>query len=254
MTIPNNHIIDLTDITFLIPVRIDSDQRNNNLSILLNLLNRDFETNVIVLEADKKQLYVPPKEIKNLKYFFIHDEDEIFYRTRYINQMIAMSSTPYIAVWDTDAIAAPGQIADAVTALRNQVAVMAFPFDGRFYEVSGTLYNLFCITLKFEALLNNLNLMPLRYGYNMVGGAFMVNREKYITAGMENEIFYGWGDEDNERVKRMEVLGLPIYRAQGPLFHLWHQRGQNSWFANRETEIRNKREFLKTCSRKMVNF
>src|ERR1035437_3218194 len=117
MTTQNKHIIDLTDITFLIPVRVDSDERNNNLSILLNLLNRDFETNIIILEADKEQLYRPAEEIKNLSYHFVYDEDEIFYRTHYINQMIAMSSTPYIAVWDTDAIAAPSQIADAVKAM-----------------------------------------------------------------------------------------------------------------------------------------
>jgi len=247
----NNTRIDLSDVTFLIPVRIDSDQRSNNLSVLINILNRDFATNIIVLEADKTSLFHPSKELKNLNYRFIFDEDEIFYRTLYINQMIAMSNTPYIAVWDTDAIAAPGQIVDAVTALRNHIAIMAFPFDGRFYEVSGPLYNLFCNTLKHEALLNNLAVMHLRYGYYMVGGAFMVNREKYIASGMENENFYGWGEEDNERVKRMEVLNLAIYRAQGPMFHLWHPRGQNSWFANKVIEIRNRQEFLKTCAYKV---
>src|ERR1035437_7470632 len=109
----NNHIIDLSDVTFLIPLRIDSDHRKNNLAVLLGLLNRDFKTNIIVLEADKTQLYHPSQEIKNLAYHFIYDEDEIFYRTRYINKMIAISSTPYIAVWDADAIAIPCQVADA---------------------------------------------------------------------------------------------------------------------------------------------
>jgi predicted glycosyltransferase involved in capsule biosynthesis len=66
---------------------------------------------------------------------------------------------------------------------------------------------------------------------------------------MENENFYGWGVEDDERVKRMEVLGFSINRVQGPMFHLWHPRGKNSWYASKEAELRNSQEFLNTCKR-----
>ena len=85
------------------------------------------------------------------------------------------------------------------------------------------------------------------HGPHSVGGAFLVNRKVYLEAGGENECFYGWGPEDAERVKRMEVLGLPVCRANGSLFHLYHPRGKNSWYQNKEIEKRNRLEFLKVC-------
>ena len=50
----------------------------------------------------------------------------------------------------------------------------------------------------------------LAHGPNSVGGAFLVNKNVYIKYGGENQHFYGWGPEDAERCKRMEILGLPI--------------------------------------------
>ena len=29
-----------------------------------------------------------------------------------------------------------------------------------------------------------------------VGGAVFAQTEKYLQAGMENEVFYGWGEQD----------------------------------------------------------
>ena len=54
------------------------------------------------------------------------------------------------------------------------------------------------------------------------GGAFFVNRSVYVQAGGENEHFYGWGPEDLERVKRMEILGYSVTRIKGDLYHLYH--------------------------------
>jgi predicted glycosyltransferase involved in capsule biosynthesis len=66
------------------------------------------------------------------------------------------------------------------------------------------------------------------YGVNAVGGAFFVNRSKYIEAGLENENFYGWGLEDGERFVRWNKLGYKVQRVNGVLFHLSHERGLNS--------------------------
>jgi len=62
--------------------------------------------------------------------------------------------------------------------------------------------------------------------------------------------FMAGGPEDVDRVKRMEVLNLPVYFSDGPLFHLWLPRGKTSWYANRSIEIKNRREFIETCKRK----
>ena len=70
----------------------------------------------------------------------------------------------------------------------------------------------------------------------------------HLQSGGENEHFYGWGPEDAERVKRMKILGLPVYRASGPLFHLYHPRKENSWYGSADIELKNRQEFLTVCS------
>jgi hypothetical protein len=62
----------------------------------------------------------------------------------------------------------------------------------------------------------------------------------------ENENFYGWGAEDEERVKRWEILGLKLKRVHGPVFHFEHP-GNNSWFASKELEMKNRNELINVC-------
>ena len=50
-----------------------------------------------------------------------------------------------------------------------------------------------------------------------------------------------------ERVKRMEILGLPVSRASGVLYHLFHYRYENSRFYSSRLEEESRKEFLKVC-------
>ena len=75
----------------------------------------------------------------------------------------------------------------------------------------------------------------------------MVRRDLYLEAGGENEFFYGWGLEDQERIRRLFILGLPVTRVKGPLFHLFHPRKGNSRYKDDEAESKSRQEFLKVC-------
>ncbi|WP_286083774.1 galactosyltransferase-related protein, partial [Parabacteroides goldsteinii] len=83
---------------------------------------------------------------------------------------------------------------------------------------------------------------------NSVGGAFLVRKDIYVESGGENEFFYGWGMEDQERVRRLFILGWPVTRVDGPLFHLYHPRNENSRYKNDKVENESRKEFLKVCS------
>jgi len=74
-----------------------------------------------------------------------------------------------------------------------------------------------------------------------------VNKERYLTAGGENENFYGWGPEDTERRERISNLRLKISRVAGCSYHLHHPRGVNSYFSSRERAIESLREYFKIC-------
>lgn len=238
---------DLIDVTFLVPLRIDSSERKENADTLIKYTFRNFNTSFIVLEADATRKFYPENEPKGFRYKFIEDTNEVFHRTKWINWLISMAKTPYVAVWDTDAIAPPEQVIEAVEKLRTGEAVMSFPYDGRFYSCDRVSCDLFKRLLDIEILMKRIPVMQLMHGYHSVGGAYLVNKERYINSGGENENFYGWGPEDAERVKRMETLNLPICYSIGVLFHLWHPTGKNSWFAYTETERHNRREFLRIC-------
>jgi predicted glycosyltransferase involved in capsule biosynthesis len=158
-----------------------------------------------------------------------------------------MAETPFVGVWDTDAIAPTEQILGALEKLRNNDTVMSFPYNGQFYSTDRISCDLFKHFLNIEILLKRISVMNLMHGYHSVGGAFLVNKAGYLKAGGENESFYGWGPEDTERVKRLEIKGLKIHYQPGVMFHLNHPIGRNSWFADSNVERNNRRELQKTC-------
>jgi hypothetical protein len=239
--------IDLTDFTFLMPLRIDSEKRRENADTTISYILRNFDTPVIVVEGDGSRKYYPDFQTEKFHYEFIEDKNVFFHKTKYINRLIESASTRFIAVWDADVIAPPYQILESVMVLRKGEVFMSVPYDGRVYVCENSLSDLFRSIPNTEILLKLATCLSLMYGYCSTGGAFMADRERYLEAGGENENFLGWGPEDFERVKRMEILHQTVHFGKGPLFHLWHPRGRTSWYADKETEIRNRRELIKTC-------
>lgn len=235
--------IDLTDVTFLIPVRVDSKERLENINWVIEFIKNHFNTAIIVLEADKSELVQNPLIDRKL---FIKDHDPVFHRTKFLNKMIRKSTTNLIAVWDADVLVDYKQILEAVAILRQEMTEVVFPYDGYFYKVPQVIINIYREKKDFNVLTKNQGKFLLYYWQHFVGGAFMVNRKAYIESGMENESFYGWGPEDEERVKRWEILGYRLKRVQGPMFHFDHPR-KNSWFASKEQEIQNRKELIKIC-------
>ncbi len=236
--------IDLTDVSFLIPVRIDSPERSENLGLTLQFLDSSFNTNVLVLEADTREQANVPETVRKK---FSKDDDPVFHRTRYLNRMTREAKTPYLAIWDADVIGVPSQLEDGVTLLRKNEADMVFPYNNYFYSVSAFFKELYVSNhRRLDILIQAKEYMGRMHGDWSVGGGFLVSRKAYLEAGMENENFYGWGPEDAERAVRWDTLGYRVKRVDGPLFHLYHPR--KSWFDNEKTEIQNRKEFLKVCA------
>lgn len=236
-------------VAFIIPLRVDSEERARNLDFLLDKLSSFENTEIWILEADKYPHYFLKRKYTNLHYIFQVDYDPIFYRTKYLNLLLSKTSCNIVGIWDVDVFVPERQIKDTIEKIASGKVVMGFPYDGQFFMLSPEKTDMFIKTESLDNLMSDLNKQYLIHGSHSVGGAFLVNRDIYLRAGGENENFYGWGLEDLERVKRMEILGLPIYRAKGALFHLFHPRKENSWFANKNVELKNRLEFLKVCGK-----
>lgn len=239
---------DLSDFTFLLPVRIDSKERAQNVNTVINYLSGNFETSFIVVEGDTEKKFEENGQLSPIKYEFHQDNNVFFHKTRYINHLISLAETKYVAVWDTDVITAPAQIINSCSIIRDREAGMCIPYDGRVFVCDNSLSTVFRSKPDIAILEKLTTSLPFMYGYHSTGGAFMVNKEEYLAAGGENENFYGWGPEDVDRVKRMEVMGIPVHFAGGPMFHLWHPRGITSRYADKNTEKLNRKEFIKTCA------
>ncbi len=141
-----------------------------------------------------------------LSYEFHKDINQFFHKTRYINELLRIAETKYVAVWDTDVIASPVQILESANTIRDGKSGMSIPYDGRVFVCDYSL-SAFVRSNPYIHILERLSAsLPLMYGYHSTGGAIMINRIEYLEIGGENENFYGWGPEDVDRVKRMEIM------------------------------------------------
>lgn len=233
-------------VTFVIPLRVDSSERSANLDAVLQQLSHKKQTSILILEADTESRYVLKQAYPNVKYLFVEDSDTVFHRTKYLNRLLREADTELVGIWDTDVVLSDIQIDRALQDICEGKAVMSYPYDGRFYFCSAeesTIYR--------QGYLSELGLKQANSDSycitNSVGGAFLVRKTLYLEAGGENEAFYGWGLEDKERIRRLFILGLPVTRVEGPLFHLYHPRNENSRYRDEEAENRSRLEFLKVC-------
>ncbi|MDH6533772.1 glycosyltransferase [Parabacteroides sp. 52] len=233
-------------VTFIIPVRIDSEERLQNLSVVVDYLSVIDKSRIIILEGDGKSRITEKNSARNIQYYFIEDPGKVFHRTQYINLLLQMVETPIVGVWDTDVILPVEQIESSIREIKEGKAAISFPYDGRFYDVSPPISQSFREERSMKLLEEAEREMTLKlsFGTYSVGGAFLVKKEVYLNCGGENEAFYGWGAEDMERVKRMEAFGHPIHRTEGALFHLSHPR-VNSHYIDKNTQLKSLQELIK---------
>lgn len=241
--------IDLQDLTFVIPIRIDCIERLENIFFTIDYLSSCFSTNVIVLEADKENNGIVYDAIRDrVKYVFVEDLDPVFYRTKYLNILSNMVNTDYIAVWDTDVIVHPIQLYSSVLGLRENNYDFVFPYDGRFFDTGISHRIRFFESRNIDYLIENKDGMLLPYTSTACGGGFLARLSDYLDSGGENENFYGWGQEDGERVARWKILEKRVRRTQGPMFHLYHPRGKNSNYFSEDHKIYQISEFDRISS------
>lgn len=234
-------------LSIVIPIRIDSVERKENLDSILSYLLDVSMASVIILEADEERRYFYHRDTDRVKHIFIEDKDPIFHRTYYLNVLIRMAETNIVGVWDTDVFLRKSQIDMAIYEILNGIT-LCYPYDGRFAFLNEeeSKYSRRNILSFIQQIKSKKQYSLMRHP--SVGGAFIVNKERYLLVGGENENFYGWSPEDVERNKRLEILGEPISRVSGILYHLYHPRGINSMIENDVQYRNNMKELLNICS------
>jgi predicted glycosyltransferase involved in capsule biosynthesis len=231
-------MIDFKDVTFIIPIRFDSEDRKKNFKITIGFLEKNFYTNIIVMESDTESNEDFVKSVsEKIEYVFEKNDNSLFHRTKMLNVMTKMSKTNIVVNYDIDVLFKPEQYLAAKFALKTGVD-FAFPYSGKFYDIKPTY---------FENIKNgDFDLVDLSdctlFNPNSLGGAIFFNKDAYAKIGLENENFISWGYEDWERIRRIEKFGYKIFRTDGVLYHLTHSRGENSGVTNKMYSS-NKSEF-----------
>lgn len=221
----------LKDVSFLIPIKIDSEDRLKNLYATTAYIDKYFETQIFVFEVDHRQQVDVSRLPQGTRYIFEKTDNDRLFRTRINNEMIKIADTSIVALYDADVIIPLKQILQAVKMLRKGPFKIVSPYDGRFFEVDILLKEMF---IKFQ---DDDFLKANRYKGGLAsmrsyGGCIFIDKECYKKAGMENQNLTSWGPDDLERVKRMQILGNRTIRVQGCLYHLHHERKMDSGYQN----------------------
>ncbi|MEN9917667.1 MAG: hypothetical protein RL662_103, partial [Bacteroidota bacterium] len=192
--------IDLTDVTFLILVRLDSIQRLENLVTITDRLIYYFKTNIIVREADGYNNLILKSTLNGkIQYQFVEDKDPVLHKTKHFNQLLMLANTPFVSVWDVDIIPEKNTILECMDYLRNKKADITYPYNGVCYDLSEIIRSFYLKKKDVRILYRHKSKMELLHPYALVGGAVIMNKKKYIEAGGENEKHYGWGNDDFDR-------------------------------------------------------
>lgn len=215
--------IDLTDVTFTIPVAYDHPDRKQNMDLGVCLLQRSFNTNIIVGEALKRQFEYFKEWCAYL--FFDHST---FHRTAMLNDMARCSNTAIIANWDADMVMSPIQLWEAVERIRKG-ADMVYPYDGRFARVNRDTWFGELEKALDPGIMAGVEFQGMRAGdAASVGGAILFNKKRFFEGGGENENYISYGPEDRERFFRFKKLGFRVERVPGVIYHLDHWKGPDS--------------------------
>ena len=231
-------MIDLKSCTFIIPVRIESEDRIRNIITVLCYLLDNFDAKVILKEVDQEPIFEEElllqiteyvgDSIKNLTHVFEQSNDPVFYRMQILNEMIDMADTSVIANYDGDVLFKPETYVNSVKMIEDGYDIV-YPYGFGEYQkqvfaddelVSEFLSN----DCDFSILDSKSRMYDAQYGHVQ-----FLNRKSYIEAGMENENFRGSSPEDKERYYRFEKMGYKVGRIDDQVYHLEHSRGNNSW-------------------------
>jgi hypothetical protein len=219
---PVAHIADderivLDDVSFIIPVRIDTADRLANVKALCRQLTNTYTCKVLIGCEDPDSLRsVLPSEVEVIR--VVGNPDHPFHMNRVTNEVAKCATTPIRVHLDTDSLIPPEQLLEAVRIIRDGEADLVFPFSFAIGVPQGERTSFSTGQLNIERIENPRPMVGVPTGLSQIW-----NGDSFAQAGTENEFMIGWAPEDAERVIRIQKLGMRISRVVGPIFHMDHE-------------------------------
>tara|TARA_B100000902_G_scaffold233490_1_gene221384 strand:- start:465 stop:1280 length:816 start_codon:yes stop_codon:yes gene_type:complete len=249
--------IDLSQATFIIPIRIESPDRLRNVITTTAFLIENFDTNIIIKEVDAEPVFqrdaLPILEdiveggiFKNFNHIFEQSDEPLFHRQKVLNEMIMEADTEIVVNYDCDVILPIESYGSAYKSIMDGVNDVVYPYGQGMYQKQVAATDGVVSDFLHNADYNHLDCVSNIHTSDF-GWAQFFKKQVYIDGGMENENFKAYAPEDKERHYRFTTLGYKVGRIKDYVYHLEHSRGENSWFSNPHMED-NQHEWSKLCS------
>ena len=254
---------DLSQATFIIPIRIESPDRMRNVITTTAFLLENFKTNIIIQEVDKESVFkkeaLPILEDivnvdiwENFNFIFKQSDEPLFHRQRVLNEMIDITDTPIVVNYDCDVILPKHSYAKSYYGILDGYYDVVYPYGSGMFQkqvaATDVTVSQFLQTGDYEFLDAVSTESTSDFGW-----AQFFKTTVYRQGGMENENFKAYAPEDKERFYRFTTLGYSVGRINDVVYHLEHQRGENSWFTNPHMESNmSEWEKIKTMNKKQL--
>ena len=233
----------LTDTTFIIPVKIESDDRLRNAITVCCFLLSKFNTNILIKEVNSEPVFeneaLPQiKEFigdtSNISYYFEKESDDsFFHKTRYFNELLSKCNTDVVSAYDIDVLLPVSTYLKAEKMCKDEYDLV-YPFgfgtqenqvkwQKKVFASDELVSDFLNQNFDFSIFENHSQKDRAQWGH-----AQFFKRTSYIEGGMENENFKAWGPEDEEKHYRFPKLGYNIGRIIDWVYHLEHSRGDDS--------------------------
>jgi|694.fasta_scaffold22451_6 hypothetical protein len=212
----------MVNTTFIIPIKIDSDIRYNNIHNCIKFLLENTNGNIIITESDNDQK-LKIQSSARLEYYFIKNNTNYFYRTKLLNQMLNCVLTPITVNYDADVFLLPETYKLAEREILENKVDLYYPFGlQKMHQIRLYPERDDVIEFKKDFNFSKLKVNQSDYHWTMYGHCQFFNTESYRKGFMENENYVDWGPEDAERAIRFQKLGYNVKWGNNLVFHQEH--------------------------------
>ena len=125
-------MIELNDLTIVIPVKIESSDRYNNIKTVLGYINHHFKTNIKIIEESNdvsKLDFLDSLDNLSIDYKFYQVKDSVpYHRTKYLNEMIFSTKTKVVSNYDSDVFFPVETYVNVVKSIVNEDFDFVYPY------------------------------------------------------------------------------------------------------------------------------
>jgi len=236
----------MKDLTYLLPCRIESDDRLRNVITSVTYILKNFpEAKVLVKEVDTqsnfKESALPQikkyvGDVGQLKHIFEQSDEKFFHKTRILNDLCVAADTPIIYNHDVDVVVPKNSHELAYRSITQEGSDAVYPFGCGIYQwavnYSDDLLDKFLSSHDGKDFDTSIVQASSVRVPSSIGWGQMITKTAEVSAGLWNEEFISWGAEDCEFYYRLNLFGFKVGRVIDDIFHFEHGRTFNSHYHN----------------------